>query len=100
MAKPKKEVKGQGMKFTNLRKDNTNAFDLKGRLFLKGKIVESQEHGRGRIEYVQIEDEVEMVHVRFDVDLEAKKDATYRYKLSELQEINDGYCLASSRKGN
>ena len=75
MAKPKKETKGQGMKFTDPRKDNTNDFGFKEKPYLKGEIAYSASHGFGKIIEVRQEDNGEcIVWVHFNKDRGSQKD--------------------------
>ena len=94
MAKSKKEVKGHGMKFTDPRKDNTNAFDLKGKLYLKDKTVFSDSHGFGKIIEVRQEDNDKcMVWVHFDEDCGPRRTRKSHYNENELQLKNGVYYL-------
>ena len=93
MAKPKKETKGQGMKFTDPRKDNTNNLFNKGIPYLKGERVYSEKYGHGTIDNVTIVDGISLVCIYFDRDLEEKRKTTRSFKEADLCKVKGKYYL-------
>ena len=95
MPKPDNETKGQGMKFTDSRKDNTNVPYLQGKLYLKGETIYSDRHGFGKIIEVRQEDNDEfMVWVHFDEDSGPRRERYYRYNMNKLKRKNGVYYLS------